>query len=77
MVPEGGPGAIVELRNLLRKNPSVRIVNQPGRYTVLRDRKYVGGRIGELVFRNAEVIDYLAVHPASEITPGNLIVREV
>ena len=77
MVPEGVPGAIVELRNLLRKNPSVRIVNQPGRYTVLRDRKYVGGRIGELVFRNAEVIDYLAVHPASEITPGNLIVREV
>lgn len=67
--------AVLELLGLLRKNPSVKIINTPGRYTVLRDGKYVGGRINELVFRDAAVMDYIASHPAAEIDGTNLIFR--
>lgn len=65
---------IRELHSLLRKNPGVRIINTPGRFTVLRDGKYVGGRINELVFRTPVVTDYILNHPAEEIDGGNLIV---
>jgi hypothetical protein len=52
----------------------VRIINTPTRYTVLRDGKYVGGRINELVFKTPEVLDYITAHPAAEIGAGNLLV---
>jgi DNA primase len=68
------PPALRELYDLLRKNPSVKIINSPGRYTVLRDGKYVGGRINELVFRTPEVMEYILNHPAEEIDGTNLIV---
>ena len=74
-VPPGVPETILELRDLLRKNPQVRIINTPTRYTVHRNGKYVGGRIGELVFRHMEVVEYLTSHPAREIDASNLIVR--
>jgi len=67
------PPAVIELAGLLRKNPGVRIVNTPSRYTVLKDGRYVGGRINELVFRDPDVIAYVQHHPAAEIHGGNLI----
>lgn len=67
------PAAVRELLDLLRKNPSVRIINEPGHYTVLRDGKWVGGRISELVFRSPEVVDYIALNPAAEISAANLV----
>lgn len=67
------PPPVRELWSLLKKNPTVKIINTPGRYTVLRDGKYVGGRINELVFRTPEVLEYIANHPAGEIDSGNLI----
>jgi len=66
------PAAILELRELLRRNPAVKIINTSQRLAVLRDGKYVGGRINELVFRVPEVIDYIAEHPAPEIDWKNL-----
>ena len=70
------PPPILELWGLLKKNPGVKIVNTPARYTVLRNGKYVGGRINELVFRTPEVTDYLSAHPAEEIDGKNLIIGE-
>jgi DNA primase len=67
------PPALRELYDLLRKNPSVKIINSPGRYTVLRDGKYVGGRINELVFRDPECREYILSHPAEEIDGTNLL----
>jgi len=69
------PPPVLELWGLLKKNPSVKIINTPTRFTVLRDGKYVGGRINELVFRTLEVTDYLSNHPAEEIDAANLIVE--
>lgn len=63
-----------ELYRLLRDNPRVKVINAPSRYTVLRDGKYVGGRINELVFKTPEVLDYIANHPAEEIDAGNFII---
>ncbi|MBA7559392.1 hypothetical protein ES708_01006 [subsurface metagenome] len=65
--------ALHELYDLLRRNPVVTIFNTPDRLTVLRNRKYVGGRINELVFRVPEVLEYITNHPAVEITGENLI----
>jgi DNA primase len=65
---------VLELLMLLRKNPCVKIINTPDRYTVLRSGKYVGGRINELVFKTPEVLDYISNHPANEIDAGNLII---
>ncbi len=73
-VPPDLPPPVLELLLLLRKNPSVKIINTPTRFTVLRDGKYVGGRINELVFRTPEVTDYLLYHPVEEIDAGNLII---
>lgn len=67
------PAPLLELRELLRKNPGVRIINTPERFTVLRDGKYVGGRINRLVFHEPLVRDYLLAHPAGEIGWENLI----
>jgi len=72
--PPDFPPALRELYDLLRKNPSVRIINTPNRYTVLRDGKYVGGRINELVFRTPECLEYILNHPAEEISGANMIV---
>jgi len=67
------PGPLLELRDLLRKNPGVKIINTPERFAVLRDGKYVGGRINRLVFREPLVRDYLLSHPSAEIGWENLI----
>lgn len=67
------PPLLLELRELLRKNPAVRIINTPDRFTVLRDGRYVGGRINYLVFQEPIVRDYLMGHPAGEIGWDNLI----
>jgi DNA primase len=67
------PPLLLELRDLLRKNPAVRIINTPGRFTVLRDGRYVGGRINHLVFREPQVRDYLLGHTAGEIGWENLM----
>ncbi len=64
-----------ELYDLLRKYPDVRIINTPGRFTVLRQGKYVGGRINELVFRVPEVVEYVMNHPAKEISGENFIIE--
>jgi hypothetical protein len=70
---QGIPPAVIELWDLLKRNPTVKIINEPNHYTVLRDGKWVGGRISELVFRVPEVMDYIAIHPAQEIDGKNLI----
>jgi hypothetical protein len=67
------PAAVLELRRLLRSNPGVKIINSAARYTVLREGKFVGGRINELVFRVPESRDYLLNHPAEEIDGKNLV----
>jgi hypothetical protein len=68
------PASVQELRELLRKNPGVTIINTPGRYTVLRDGKYVGGRINELVFLTPEVRDYISAHPGEKIDGKNFVI---
>jgi DNA primase len=70
------PAPILELWGLLKKNPGVKIINTPSRYTVLRDGKYVGGRINELVFKTPEVLDYITNHSAEEIDAGNFLKEE-
>lgn len=67
---------ILELRDLLRNNPRVKIINTADRYTVLRDGKYVGGRINYLVFREEATRDYLISHPGGEIDARNLIIMD-
>jgi hypothetical protein len=62
-----------ELLTLLRNNAGVKIINEPNRYTVLRNGKYVGGRINELVFKSPEVMEYIGNHPAAEIDGLNLV----
>jgi hypothetical protein len=71
--PEGTPTLLAELYKLLRDNPAVKIINTPDRFTVLRNDRYVGGRINELVMRPGEVNDYLLSHPDQEITWVNLL----
>lgn len=65
--------SVRELHDLLRNNPAVVIINQPGRYSVLRNDKPVGGRIGELVFRDQDVFDYITGQPVTRITGENFI----
>ncbi len=65
------PEQILELFELLKKNPGVRIINTESRFTVLRNGKYVGGRINHLVFRVPAVTDYLFAHPAQSINAIN------
>jgi hypothetical protein len=63
--------AILELHKLLHDNPAVKIINNPESLTILRNGKYVGGRINELVFRNPEVMEHILNHPDEEITYQN------
>jgi len=67
------PAPIRELLQLLRNNSGVQIVNSAQHYTVLRQGKFVGGRINELVFLVQESRDYLLNHPAEIIDSTNLI----
>jgi hypothetical protein len=67
------PEELAELWNLLKQNQGVEIINTPRRYTVLRNGKYVGGRINELVFRVPVTRDYLLSHQEEKITWRNLI----
>lgn len=64
---------IAELYRLLKNNPGVKIINTPDRYTVLKNDRYVGGRINYLVMREQEIIDYIINHPAPEITYKNIL----
>ena len=73
MNPEGLSPVIRELYDLLRKNPGVKIINTPDRFTVLRQGKFVGGRINELVFLVPETREYILNHPAEEIGAENFI----
>jgi hypothetical protein len=68
------PPLVLELHGLLKNNPGVKIINKPDHYTVLRQGKWVGGRINQLVFREAEVREYILAHPAAEIDGANLII---
>lgn len=72
-IPSDLPAAVLELRQLLRINPKVKIINSAERYTVLREGKFVGGRINELVFRVPESREYISNHPAEIIDGANLI----
>ena len=67
------PPAVRELQQLLRSNPGVKIINNAQHFTVLRQGKFVGGRINELVFRVPESRHYVLNHPAEEIDGTNLI----
>lgn len=67
------PPEILELYMLLKKNPGVKIINSENRFAILRDGKYVGGRINELVYRVKVVMDYILSHPAEEIDGRNLL----
>lgn len=71
--PEGTPPLLAELWTLLRSNPGVKIINKPDRFTVLRNGKYVSGRILHLVTREKEVTEYIFDHPLEEITWENLL----
>jgi DNA primase len=71
--PENLSALILELYDLLRRNPGVKIYNTRNRFTVLRNGKYVGGRINELVFRTPDVTAYILNHPAEEIDGSNFI----
>lgn len=72
--PEGTPPLLAELWQLLRENPGVKIINTPDRFTVLRNDRFVGGRINYLVFREKEVTNYILDHPDTEIGWQNLFV---
>jgi len=65
--------SVRELYDLLRRNPAVVIINQPGRLTALRNGRYVGGRISELIFRDETCLKYILRHPAEEITGENFL----
>lgn len=67
------PPPVRELLHLLRNNTGVKIINNAQHFTVLRNGKYVGGRINELVFRIPESRDYVLNHPDEEIDGTNLI----
>jgi len=67
------PAAVMELYDLLKKNPGVRIINEENRFTVLRGGKFVGGRINYLVFREQVVTDYLFAHPDAMIDSRNYL----
>lgn len=70
--PETASALLKELWKLLRENPGVKIINTPTRFTVLKNDRYVGGRINELVMKPGEVNDYLLNHHDEEITYKNL-----
>lgn len=66
---------VVELWQLLRKNPAVKIINRKeGGFSLLRNGKPgVGGRIHELITREPVVFDFILEHEDEEINGRNLI----
>ena len=67
------PESLKELYHLLKSNPAVKIINNENRITVLRNGKYVGGRINDLVMHPGEVYEHILNHPDEEITHLNLL----
>lgn len=68
---------IAELWALLRRNPAVKIINRPDRFSIMRgDKPGVGGRIQQLVLCVPDVTDYILAHPDQEIDYKNIIKRE-
>jgi len=67
---------IAELYQLLKNNPSVKIINNADRLTIYRNGKYVGGRINELVYREPDVAEYIFSHPDEEINYQNFLKGE-
>ena len=65
---------VLELWGLLRANPGVKIINNADNFTILRNGKYVRGRINHLVFREPEVSDHILNHEAEEIDGNNLVI---
>ncbi len=65
---------IAELCVLLRRNPTVRIINTQERFAIMRGNKPgAGGRIQQLVLSVPAVTDYILAHPAEEVTWENII----
>lgn len=66
---------VVELWQLLRKNPAVKIINRKnGGFSLLRNGKPgVGGRIHELIVREPVVFDYILEHEDEELDGRNFI----
>jgi hypothetical protein len=64
---------IFELWQLLQRNPSVKIINTPERFTIERNGKHIGGRIHDLVYREKDVSDFIFNHSAEKIDGNNLI----
>jgi hypothetical protein len=59
---------------LLRRNPTVRIINTQERFTIMRgDKPGAGGRIQQLVLSVPSVMDYILAHPAEVITWENIM----
>jgi len=65
--------AVIELAELLKNNPGVTIINTPNRLALVRNGKYVGGRIAHLVFQVPAVTDYILAHPEEKIIWKNLL----
>ena len=70
--PADTPPLLIELYNLLKSNPAVKIINKPENLIINRNGKYVAGRISDLVFRHPEVMEHILNHPDEEITYQNL-----
>ncbi|MCK9432117.1 MAG: CHC2 zinc finger domain-containing protein [Candidatus Omnitrophica bacterium] len=65
---------IAELCVLLRRNPTVRIINTQERFSIMRgDKPGAGGRIQQLVLSVPSVMDYILAHPAEVITWENIM----
>lgn len=66
---------IVELAQLLRKNPAVKIINRKeGSFYLRRNGKPgVGGRIHELIVKEPVVFDYILDHEDEEIDYRNFV----
>lgn len=65
---------IAELWVLLRRNPTVRIINTQERFAIMRGNKPgAGGRIQQLVLSVPAVTDYILAHPAEEVTWENIM----
>lgn len=65
---------IAELWVLLRRNPTVKIINTQERFAIMRrDKPGVGGRIQQLVLCFPAVTNYVLDHPSKEINWENLL----
>lgn len=65
---------IAELWVLLRRNPTVHIINMQERFALMRgDKPGVGGRIQQLVLCVPSVTNYILSHPSQEVNWENLL----